>query len=228
MFGAYTFYTYEEERQLHAQNEAQNTVQRIVSQNDERFENLRQYYVTMADNDSIKWMLENDVKYSDYSHYKKAYEDMGSQGIFADSIESFTFTNFQTGWVLSNKGLFQTYEVCNRDILFEMYERKTKIQEKNYWSYDSGVEIDTKVDRDYRVTVETDGLNFVMHLPFSSYNTYALFIANINMETWRTWIQEGISEHEKVLVTDANGECIYATEPEFTVEDIAAWENQQC
>lgn len=132
-FSAYTYYDYRKECQANASREAQIKVNRIVSQNDERLENLRQYYLTMATNDSIKWILENDIQYSDYSNYKAAYDDMGSKGIFSDYVNGFTFANFKTGWVLSNKGLFPLYETYNKDNLMSIYEQKTQNVEKNYW-----------------------------------------------------------------------------------------------
>lgn len=226
-FGAYTYYDYQGERQENAEREAQNTAARIVSQNDERLQNLRQYYVTMAENDSIKWMLENDIQYSKYSNYKTAYEDMSSKGIFGDYLGSFTFANFKTGWILSNKGMFPIQETYNEDTLIELYERKSEMIEKNYWSYDAGVRIENSVDRKYRVTIETDGLNFVMHLPFSSYNTYAVFVANINMNTWKGWIHEGLEEYEEIVVLDSNGELIYSTNDSMIIECAGMWRNQQ-
>lgn len=212
-FIAYTYYDYRKECQINAQREAQVKAARIVNQNDERLENLRQYYITMSSNDSINWMLENNISYSDYSSYKAAYEDMESQGIFSDYLNSFTFMNFRTGWILSNKGLFPLYEVYNADTVMSVYEEKTKIEDKNYWSYDTdGVVLNSKVDREYRLTVETNGLNFIMRLPATSYNTYAVFIANIDMDTWKGWIAEWLEGYEQVVVLDKDGNLIYATD----------------
>lgn len=211
-FGGYTFYDYRGERQENAQKEAQNTANRIVSQNDERLQNLRQYYVAMADDDTITWLLENDIQYSQYSNYKSAYDAMGSQGIFGDYINSFTFANYKTEWVLNNKGMFPLEEAYNKDMLRAIYEQKADMSAKNYWSMDKGIEMDNSIDRKYRVTIETNGLNFIMHLPFSSYNTYAVFIANINMETWQSWMREWLAEYEEIVVLGQEGELIYATD----------------
>ncbi len=227
MFGSYTFYDYQGERQENAAREAQNTANRIVSQNDERLQNLRQYYVTMASNDSIEWMLDNDIQYSDYSNYKSAYEDMSSLGIFGDYIKSFTFANFKTGWVLSNKGMFPIDEAYNKEMLTDIYERKTDLAVKNYWSMDSGIEIENPIDRRYRVTVETNGLNFIMNLPFSSYNTYAVFIANINMDTWKSWMQEWLAEYEEIVVLGQDGELIYSTNDGLVSECIQMLQQKQ-
>lgn len=219
-FGGYTFYSYQGERRDKAAREAENTVNRIVAQNDERLQSLRQYYLSIADNDSMEWILENEISYSQYSSYKSAYDDMSSYGIFGDYVRSFTFANFRTGWVLSNKGLFPLADVYNEDILTEIYERETDLAVKNYWSMDAGIEIQNVIDRTYRITVETNGLNFIMKLPASAYNTYAVFIANINMDTWKEWVKEGLAEYEQAVVLSQDGELIYATDDSLVSECI--------
>ncbi len=227
IFGGYTVYDYQGERQENAQRESRNTASRIVAQNDERLQNLRQYYLAMTDNDSIKWLLENNIEYSEYSNYKTAYDDMSSLGIFGDYIKSFTFTNFKTGWVLSNKGMFPLHEAYNEDMLMSIYEGKLHMTEKNYWSYNTGIRMDNSVDRKYRVTIETDGLNFIMHLPASSYNTYALFIANINMDTWQGWMQEWLEDYEEIVVLDGAGELIYASDDSVSEAGKQLWRDKQ-
>lgn len=226
-FSAYTYYDYRKECRENASREAQTKVKRIVEQNDERLENLRQYYVTMADNESIKWMLENDIQYSDYSNYKTAYEDMSSKGIFSDYINGFTFANFKTGWVLSNKGMYRLYETYNKDTLQSLYEQKTKNVEKNCWQYENTQKPETTVDRKYRLTVETAGLNFVMRLPATSYNTHAVFIANISMDTWQNWVKEWLEPYEEIVVLDREGTLIYATDESLTQECRKLLENDR-
>lgn len=224
-FSAYTYYDYRKECQANASREAQIKVNRIVSQNDERLENLRQYYLTMATNDSIKWILENDIQYSDYSNYKAAYDDMGSKGIFSDYVNGFTFANFKTGWVLSNKGLFPLYETYNKDNLMSIYEQKTQNVEKNYWQYETGVQIESAVDRKYRLTVETAGLNFIMRLPAASYNTHAIFIANISMDTWQKWVNEWLEPYEEIVIVDKEGTLIYTTNENLVTGCKELWQS---
>jgi AraC-like DNA-binding protein len=227
VFGAYTYYNYDKEYKEKAARKVSVSAARIVEQIDERFDNLRQYYVTRADDESIKWFLENDIRYSDYSSYKAVYDDMGSEGIFNDYWKGFALVNFKTGWVLSNKGMFHLYEAYNRDILVSIYEGKTDGIEKNYWYYDdsSNINVDT-LDREYRLTVETGGLNYIMRLPSSSYNTYALFIANINLETWKNWIGEWLEGDENIVVLDKDGGLIYATDESLVQECNALWQSQ--
>lgn len=226
-FSAYTYYDYCKECQANASREAQTKASRIVAQNDERLENLRQYYITMANNDSIKWLLENNVKYSDYSNYKAAYDDMGSKGIFSDYVSSFTFANFKTGWILSNKGLFRIYEAYNKDTIVSIYEQNTQNVEKSYWLYDEGTVLDSTIDRKYRLTIETAGLNFIMRLPASSYNTHAVFIANISMDAWKKWINEWLEPYEEIVVLDDEGTLIYATDERLVSDCVELLQNDR-
>lgn len=227
IFCAYTYYDYGVECKKNAGREAEVTANRIVSQNDERLSRLQQYYVTMAEDASVKWLLENDIRYSDYSNYKKAYDNMSSRGIFRDYISGFTFANFKTGWILNNKGLFRLDEAYNADTIKGIYEEKKQDAEKNYWKYDdTGVVLKSQVDRNYRIMIETNGLNFVMRLPGESYNTYAVFVANINIDIWKDWLSEWMQYCEDIVVLDSAGELIYATD-ENLVEDCAAFHREQ-
>lgn len=225
LFSAYAYYDYHIERQENAGREAKMTANRIVSQNDERLGSLWQYYVSMADDDAVKWMLENDIRYSDYSNYKKAYDNMGAKGIFGDYVSGFTFANFRTGWILNNKGLFRLDEAYNGNKIMSIYEEKKQDAEKSYWKYDEdGVVLESQVDRNYRITIETKGLNFIMRLPEASYNTYAVFVANISMDTWEKWIREWLQDCEDIVVLDNAGNLVYATDPEL-VEDCVTIQN---
>lgn len=215
-FGLYSLFNYRAECLENAQNEAENTVSRIVSQVDERLENLMQYYVSIVSDSSIQWMLDNTVRYSDYSKYKSAYDDMSSKGIFRDYVSGFALVNFRTGWVLSNKGLFAIDDATNYGGVLELYEDSTF--DKNYWNYEESIVLEgvrTVYDRDYRVTMDINGLSYVMRLPATSYNTYALLVANVNMATWQNWVREWLSAYEEVVVLDEAGGLIYATDAEL-------------
>ncbi len=228
IFVLYTYYDYRKECQANAGREALNKVNRIVAQNDERLENLSQYYITMAANDSMQWILDNNIEYSNYSNYKEAYEDMVSKGIFSDYVDGFTFVNFKTGWVLSNKGLYLLQEAYNADVLWSVYEQRTTRRDKNYWLYDAeGYEAGNVVDRNYRLTTNTRGLNFVMHLPASSYNTYAIFIANVSMDTCRKWTREWLDDYEEAVIIEDGGSIAFATDERLAEECLELWRKDE-
>lgn len=223
-FGLYSLFNYRAECLENAQGEAENTVSRIVSQVDERLENLMQYYVSIVSDSSIQWMLDNTVQYSDYSKYKSAYDDMSSKGIFRDYVSGFALVNFRTGWVLSNKGLFKVDDAANYGGVLELYEESAF--HKNYWNYEESIVMEgvqTVYDRDYRVTMDINGLSYVMRLPATSYNTYALLMANVNMTTWQNWVREWLSVYEEVVVLDETGSLIYATDEGLAGQCKAAY-----
>ncbi len=210
-FTCYTYYDYNRECQEIAGREAEYMVTRVVSQVDERLNNLKQYYLFAVEEDDIKWILENNLHYSDYSRYKAASDVMASKKIFGDYINGFTFVNFQSGWGLSSMGMFPVEETYYVEALNELFERNNDNVDKNYWVYDSAIIIENTVDRKYRVTVETGGLSLIMKLPLSSKNVYGMFIANINMSTWQAWVDQWLYEYEDVVVTDNEGNVIFAT-----------------
>lgn len=210
VFASYTYYDYQKECQTAAGKEAEYTAARLVNQVDERLNYLREYYVTYLDEEDIRWVLENNLEYSDYSRYKKARDVMASENLFGDYTSGFTFVNFRTEWVLSNKGMYPMEETYNREALEELFQRKNNAFDKNYWCYDANITIDNTVDRKYRVTVETGGLSLVIKLPMYSLNVYGMFIVNLNMNTWQSWMEQWIDDYEQVVVIDPEGNVIYA------------------
>lgn len=82
---------------------------------------------------------------------------MQSKKIFTDYIRGFTFVNFNTDWVLTNKSMFKLEEACNAEILYELCDRQLTLYPLAAcsWAYDSAVDFETKIDRKYLGTVET-------------------------------------------------------------------------
>ena len=179
---AYLYADYREETRYMAIQEAQNQANRIVQQNDERLENLKQYYLTNVQGEEIKWILENDISYSYYSHYKDAYDIVIGNNLFNDMVQEFIFVNFDTSWIVSNRGMFPLENAYNGYALSEIYEKVSELFDQNNWLYNDGVVIENNVDRRYRVTIETNGLNLVMRLPANTLHTHAMVVVNIDMD----------------------------------------------
>ncbi len=215
ILGTYIYWQYRRECENNAAKEAQSMAERVVSQIEERLTNLEQYYVAVSEHQALQYIIENDISYSDYSLYKAAYDEMGGQGIFSDYVSGFTFANFKTGWVLSNKGMFQLEEANNGDLLTLIYEKELSGVQKMNWFYDRNIYVEDTVNREYRITVDTSGLNIMMRLPRDSYNTHAIMVANINMESWKGWLREWLHPYESIVVLDANKNVIYAENTEM-------------
>lgn len=157
VFVGYTYNDYRKECRETAGREVRTKVERIVSTVDNHLDSVMQYYLSTMSYDEITWLLENDFKYSDYSRYSTAQEMMQSKKIFTDYIRGFTFVNFNTDWVLTNKSMFKLEEACNAEILYELYDRQLTLYPLAAcsWAYDSAVDFETKIDRKYLGTVET-------------------------------------------------------------------------
>lgn len=210
-FAAWSYHDYRRECQQAAGREAQYKASRIVNQMDEKLENIWQYYIASVENDEIVWFLENNLQYSDYSHYKSTYDTLACTKLFGGYVGGFTFANFDTGWVLNNKGLFPIADTANSDILYGLFEEEHEGIGKYYWVYDRTVAIENTIDRNYRVTVEADGLSLVMKLPASKLSPYALLIANVNMSIWKSEVQGWMAEHEQLVVVSPEGKVIFST-----------------
>lgn len=216
VFAAYIYLDYQRQRQEVAGREAENSAVQIVEQLDERLDNLKQYYISFVDGEDFRWVLENNLRYSDYNETKAALELMAGKKIFMDYIDSYFFTNFRTGWVLGSTGMFPLKEVENSDLLYELSERNRGALDKNYWMYNGMTRIDRIMNYRYEVALEEKGLSLVM--TFSSLDSVpnGLFIANINMNTWKKWISQMLGNGEELVVLSPEGELIYATDSRLT------------
>ena len=212
VFAAYIYLDYQRQRQEAAGREAENSAVQIVEQLDERLDNLKQYYISFVDGEDFMWVLENNLHYSDYNETRAALELMAGKKIFMDYISSYFFTNFRTGWVLGSTGMFPLKEVENSDLLYELFERNRGALDKNYWMYDGMTRIDRIMNYHYEVAREEGGISLVMNFTNLESDPNGLFIVNINMNTWKSWISQMLGNGEDLVVLDPDGGLIYATD----------------
>lgn len=212
VFGLYTYYDYRRECLENARREADNTAARVVGQIDERFENLAQYYLYVVSTDDTMWVLENNIKFSDYNYYNPVMELLASATLFGDYISGYALVNFKTDWILNSKGIYKLEEAVNAAELEELFGRETGVPYKNYWYYNDSDKVTNMIDRNYRLTIETAGLNFVMRLPVTSSKVYGMLAVNVDMDAWKNWIGQLADENDNVVVVDADGRLIYASD----------------
>lgn len=225
VFAVYINLDYKEQRQEAAGREADNSAEQIVSQVDERLDNLKQYYISFADSEDFSWVLENELHYSDYTESKAALEIMAGKKIFMDYIDSYYFVNFRTGWVLGSTGMFPLKEVENSEVLGEMSDRNQGALDKNYWLYNETTDIERVMNYRYRVKVKEEGISLVMTFSNLLSSPNGLFVANINMNTWKKWIGQMLGSSEELVVLDQQGRLIYTTDGRLT-ESCVQLQNQ--
>ncbi|MCD7805848.1 MAG: AraC family transcriptional regulator [Lachnospiraceae bacterium] len=211
-FAAYAFLNYRSEIRENVAKEAATDAASAVSLVDERLMNLKNYYLNEVTGTEIQYVLENQITYADYSHYHAAMEAFRSPNLFSDYISGFTFVNFRTGWVLCGKGMYTVDEVLNPELLYELFEEKNDLIDKNYWLYDGESQALETDDKSWYRTVETSGLNLVLKLPNATSNVYAMLMVNVNMTEWQSWLSQWVTEAETVVVLDQNGNLVYAAD----------------
>lgn len=122
-----------------------------------------------------------------------------------DYISSCFLVNFRTGWVLGSTGMFPLSQVRNSEALYELAERNKGALDKNYWLYNEATSIERVKNYEYNVTREGKGLSLVMTFSSLISDPGSVFIANIDMNTWKRWIGQVLGDCEELVVLDASG-----------------------
>jgi len=213
VFVTYSYVNYLEESKAAAIREAADVSSKVVAQVDERLNNLRQYYNSKVAEDDVKWVIENRMDYSDYNEIKAARDAFSSTLYLDGYVRGYTFVNYRTGWIMSHKGMFPRKDAINGEELLPYFDDEDVRRENYYWSYDGEEAVSSRYDRNYRRMLELDGLKYVMRLP-NGYNSYAMLVVNINMDTWQKWMKQSLGAGEQLAVMDEErGEVIYASSP---------------
>lgn len=210
VFGIYSFYGYRKICIKNAKAEAINIGNRLVSQIDERLQNLMQYYNSILSDISFQNLLDD-------SAFQATYSDICSKIGFKEYVSNIALVNLKTGTVLSHKGRFQLEDKIYFGGVLGNYEGSNL--NEDYWIYQNNFILEGIADINdsiSHVAVDIDGLSSVIHLPVDSYNTYVLLIVNIDANLWQQWISSEMNAHDEVVVADKNGEIRFATNSALT------------
>lgn len=214
IFFVYTLINTRLEAFENAGQKAEFRAEQIKSQVDERLGTFEKYYISSMEDESVDWLLKNEYDFSDYTRYKAVMDILAGKKLFMDYVGSYTFVDFNSGWVLSSKGLVKLNEMVNPEVLTEMYERSIELGKKRYWNYIYSESLNTKTtsDKSYRVTFDNNNLSLVMRLPQNSLDTHALAVIQLNMTEWKSWVDGFLEEDDKIVVLSKDGEVIYSTD----------------
>lgn len=179
---------------------------------DEKLLNIRNYYLQIMEDDEIIWALENEISYSDYSHISSIMELLSGNGIVSDYISGYSFINMDTGWVISNKGMYPYESVINKEDVEELFDHGSDSFGRNYWSWRIEETSVDMLESGWRNTVETGSLALVLKAPNSWRNMYGMVIVNINLQELLSSGREG---GWKLAVVDGEGNTVYTTDERF-------------
>lgn len=179
---------------------------------DEKLLNIRNYYLQIMEDDEITWALENEISYSDYSHISSIMELLSGNGIVSDYISGYSFINMDTGWVISNKGMYPYESVINKEDVEELFDYGSDSFGRNYWSWRIEETSVDMLESGWRNTVETGSLALVLKAPNSWRNMYGMVIVNINLQEL---LRSGREGGWKLAVVDGEGNTVYTTDERF-------------
>lgn len=193
-----------EKNRISTESEAaqfRNNVDEVLSQ-------LQGYFTGAAEDERIKWFLDNDVFYSDYSKLIDVQEVLCGKYVFSDYIKGYTIINFRTGWVLSNRGMHPYSSVANQEAVELLYQEKEGEYSQWYWLYSQGTGAEELSPREY---VDYEELCFVIRLPAIGKNHHAMIIARIAYENLITNVVRGFSDFEGTVIS-GDGKIMYTTD----------------
>ena len=214
VFGVYSYYDYHKGCEQAAARDAANTAGKVVAQVNEKLDGIRRYYVAKVLEDSVKTVIENPIDFSNYTDNKEAQDAFSGISYLDNCVSKYTFINYKTGWIISNKGMFPISEATGGEVLDTYFYDSEEKREQYYWAYDTTAPITNVIQKGYRTIIETGGLNYVLRLPYG-YRAHAMLLVNVNMDSWQSWTRQSLGEGDQVLVTDQQGQVIYSTDDQL-------------
>lgn len=214
IFFLYTYYSTKNEQLDRDGRNTEFRADQMVAQVDDRLQTFEKYYISSMDDEAVDWLLKNDFKYSDYSRYKSVMDILGGKKLFVDYVGGYTLVDFNSGWVLSSKGLVRFDELVNPEVLTSLYDYSVENNTKRFWSYkwSDSLTPNTVADKTYRKNIDDSNLSLIMRLPHDSINTHALVMIKLKMNEWKSWVDSLLEEEESVVVISSEGEIVYTTD----------------
>ena len=208
-FSGYSYYNFRNKSLEIASKEIEYTASRVVTSVDERLDNLRQYYLMLANEDEITRFLNSDMDYSNYASYKQLSKKMQDNSLFGDYLRGYTLANFDKNWVISSKGIYSMDDMINAATLNDINGMST--EETDNWYYNPYVTKVRTSDRNYRLSADTGGLSLVIKLPTATVSNKGMMLVNVDMDMWENWIVQNLdNSDEYVVVLGADGTLVYS------------------
>ncbi|MCR5102544.1 MAG: helix-turn-helix transcriptional regulator [Butyrivibrio sp.] len=207
----YYFKSSFERQETRAAELSKSSIEQISEQVSGEMDRIYNYYLVFADMDEVTYLVDNNIDYSDYSHIDKARNSLNGNNIVSEYVKGYSFINFNTGWVLSSKGMYKLNEASNIDEITELFDYSIDAISKNYWLFLHASNPE-KLERTYRTTVAMDGLNLILKLPRAYGSTKAMIIVNVDTDAITRLALDAVSEGQSLTITNDENEIIYASD----------------
>lgn len=211
ILGLFSYRTYVTEVTRNVNLSTKATANQVRNRIDSVLVNLKKSYLEVEETDEVRWLLNTFISYSDYSELVNAIDVLDGSTYLSEYIDGFTFINFNTGWVLSNRGLFEYEKVQNKEDVEMIHQYEANTLVRNFWLNRIGISTSLQMKRE---TVNLNNLSFICKLPSRSKDPYALMIININQAKLLKMINDNLGNND-ITVLDGNGGLIYTTNNEI-------------
>jgi two-component system response regulator YesN len=220
ILGMYSYRTYINGLSTKMKVSTNATANQVKGRVDNILINIRRSYIEAVEDDKVKWLLKNDIWYSDYTDLVAVGNTLSGPTYYSEYIDGYTFINFDTNWVLSNRGMFRYDLVTNKEDVEELFHMNDSSLIRNFWV--TKLTKDTKTLR--RETINLRNLSLVLKLPSIQKYPHSLLIVNINMRGIQDVLKQDLADSD-ITVIDKAGNLIYTTNKEVANSCIDIKEN---
>lgn len=158
ILGLYSYYTYMREVTKTVNVSMEATANQVQSRLDSVLISIRKYYVKYADSDEINAVLQSDLDYREYDKLTDATDIMDGPSYLMDYITGFSFINFNTNWVISNRGMFRYDEMTNKEEVEEVFAENPDSLTRYFWKVNAGSLSDMTLPRE---TINFDSMSLL-------------------------------------------------------------------
>ncbi len=186
--------------------QTESTVSQVKNRVDTALYNIRSYYINEVGEEELEWLINTDIWYSDYSRLNKAANILAGPSYYLTYISGYSFINFDTQWVLSNRGMFRYVKVLNQQQVNELYHRYDGTLTRTFWLDNTRMD-----ERDLpREEIKINGLSFVLKAPLIKRYPNCLMVVNIDQNNLKKILKEDLAEGD-ITVFDKEGNIVHTT-----------------
>ncbi|BCJ96200.1 putative HTH-type transcriptional regulator YtdP [Anaerocolumna cellulosilytica] len=218
--GFYSYHTYVTELADKIQSSSSASVNQVKNRVDTLLFNIRKNYIEAVEEEEIKWLLEDEIWYSDYTKLVKAGKTLWGPTYYTEYIEGYTFINFHTEWVLSNRGMYKYEVVKNKEEVEEVFHLMDDNLKRNYWI----TRLTTSTETLATEAVNLRNISLILNVPLIQKNPNGMLVVNLNMGKLKSVLKEDLAGAD-ITVLDKEGNLIYSTNLEVARNCIKEIEN---
>ncbi len=206
ILGIYSYNTYRIGINKEVNLTIESSAKQLKIRMDSTMNSIRKYYLESVQTDEIQWLMNEDIWYSDYSKLIKAQDKLKSTYYLSDYITGYTFINWDTGWVLSNRGLYPFSLSLNPE--------QVQALKGNGQGWINNMDLVTHQHL-RREEVDLEGVLFYVNLPVTQNEKNALLTVNVDLNRINSVVLDEQANVE-IIIIDGQGKVVYSTHSEIS------------